>query len=284
VLLFASKESDKRTFKLNRARKAHRVLVNSKPVGAVPAIERRSVTPRELTMGKALVEATFPAPAPKAAAIAARVTDLVGLPLIVSESSSEFRGRLYDLHARVAFAAYPKEEVTLSAYRPSVDRAGMATGPLADVVQGSREVAGTQKVYIEGYVGQEPTLLFATLLALEALGGHLTESVSEEERRNYGRTISPEELGRRYHKTQRKGLVAVTGGVIVAACSIIWWSLGMFIRLPFGGQKQDRIGQIAAVLAIILATGNYRCSRRLGCIGVVLGFAAVILYFLFPSL
>jgi hypothetical protein len=108
--------------------------------------------------------------------------------------------------------------------------------PIANVVQGVNEAAGTQTVYVQGYVGQEPTLLLATTLALESLGGRLGEPMSDELRREFGRVVSGDELRRRHRKVGRQGLMALAGGVLLLPVLVpVWtvemaWQVGMLLR------------------------------------------------------
>lgn len=179
-------------------------------------------------MGIHVFKVTFDAPAPTAAAIAARVTELVGLPLILRESPPEIRGTLHDLHAQMAIEAYPKSEIELTAYRVGAVKehlrlTGMDALPIANAVQGANEVLGEQTVYVRGYVGQEPTLLLATTLALESLDGRLSEPMSEDIRHEYGRSISLDELRRRHRKVQKQGLLTLVVGMLLLPVLVPIW-------------------------------------------------------------
>lgn len=178
------------------------------------------VSSQSTLMGIVIQEVTFDAPAPAAEVIAARVTELVGLPVIVRESPPELRGALHDLHAQIAFQANPKAEVELTAYRAGAVKehlrlTGMDAMSTASVVEGSKEAVGKQTVYVRGYVGQEPTLLLVTTLALEALGGQLREPMPDDVRREYSRSVSADELRRRHRKMQRQGLLKLAAGVLL---------------------------------------------------------------------
>ena len=179
-------------------------------------------------MGIVIQEVTFDAPAPTAARVVAKLTELVGLPLTISESTPEIRGSLFELHAQLAFARFPQVPVELTAYRAGavqehLQRTGMNALPFASVVQGSNEAVGTQTVYVRGYIGQEPTLLLAATLALEALGGRLREPLSDELRREYGAKVLPEELERRHRRVRRQGLLALTAGIVLLPFLVPFW-------------------------------------------------------------
>ncbi|MDB5356350.1 MAG: hypothetical protein JWN24_2803 [Phycisphaerales bacterium] len=185
-------------------------------------------------MGIISEEVRFEGQAPEAARIADKVTEIIGLPMTLEESGPEMRCDCHFLHARLAFARFPDRRVELTAYHPGgvkefLKRMGTDTLPIAHAVQGANEPPGTQTVYIRGYIGQEPTIIFATILALEALGGHLREPVSEEMRREYGSRITTMELDRRHRKLFRQGLVKLLLGVILlpilfplGVASIVW--------------------------------------------------------------
>jgi hypothetical protein len=139
----------------------------------VPAAEQGVRRRREWAMGVVVSEVVFDGEAPELSAIADKVTELSGLPLSVADGD----GDLYDLHAHLAFACAPETQLEVHAYPAGAVKEfyhqtfGDADLPFARCVQGLNEPAGTQAVYLRGYIGQEPTLLFVTILTLEALGG-----------------------------------------------------------------------------------------------------------------
>lgn len=183
-------------------------------------------------MGIVVTEVIFDAPAPTATKIAARVEEIVGLPLVVRDSSPEIKGSLFDLDAQLAFAVYPRSQIEVTAYRAGAVRehlrlTGVDVMPIADVVQGSNEATGQQTVYVEGYVGQEPTLLLATTFALETLGGRLGKPMPDHVRRDYGQSVSVDELRRRYRKVQRQGLLALAAGVVLLPILVPIWMISI---------------------------------------------------------
>ena len=68
-------------------------------------------------MAITLQEIVFDGRAPQASAIAAKVEEILALPLVVDESEAEIAGTLYDLCAPLAFERFPKCKVRVTAYR-----------------------------------------------------------------------------------------------------------------------------------------------------------------------
>jgi hypothetical protein len=200
-------------------------------------------------MGIILFHVTFDAPAPVATEISARISDLAGLPIVVNDIHAKLGGTLHDLYAQIAFETYPRTQVTVSAYRAGavkehLKRTGMGGWPVATIVEGANEIDGEQTVSVEGYVGQEPTILLATVLSLESLGGRLVEPIRDDERQRYGAAVSPEELRRRHRSTKRHASFSLALGIVllplllpIFLISIIWHLITLPWRLKKGRQK-----------------------------------------------
>jgi hypothetical protein len=197
-------------------------------------------------MGVVVQEVIFDAPAPTAVAIAARVAELVGLPLITRDAPSGIRGSFRDLHAHIAFEAHPDAEIELTAYsagavRQFLRRTGVDTMPMASHVQGVNEAEGKQTVYVRGYVGQEPTLFFATTLALEQLGGLLREPIPENVRREYGHSISSAELSRRHRTAQKHMLLTFAASLLLLPILVPVWTVMALITMPYRIWKAQQV-------------------------------------------
>ena len=182
-------------------------------------------------MGIVVQQVTFDDRVPEAARVGDMLTRMIGLPVTVSESDSEVRGTLFEL-LRLAFSRFPNDFIELTAYRPGavkehLQQVGIAASPIANAVQGVNEPPGTQAVYVTGYLGQEPTLLFATVLALEALGGRPRTSLPEEIRREYGARISVTELDRRHRTLRRQQRLGWLLGVISLPILVPMWFLSL---------------------------------------------------------
>jgi hypothetical protein len=183
-------------------------------------------------MGIVVQQVTFDDRVPEAARVGDMLTQMIGLPVTVSESDSEVRGKLFELHARLAFSRFPNDSIKLTAYWPGAVKehlqlAGIAAFPFANAVQGMNEAPGTQAVYVTGYLGHEPTLLFATVLALVALGGRPCTSVPEAIRREYAVRISVTELDRRHRTFRRQQRLAWLLGVISFPILVPMWFLSL---------------------------------------------------------
>lgn len=190
-------------------------------------------------MGIVVTEVTFEGQAPQLSDIAGKITELCGLPLEVTESASDVKGDLYDLHGCLAFACDPKQHLKIHAYRGGAVRKfceetlGNVPLPMARCVQGSNEPAGTQSVYLRGYIGQEPTLLITTALALEALGGRSKYAFGDDERLEYGTPITPERLVERRRKSARQMRPVVMVGLLLLPVMIPLWIIGFVVMMPW---------------------------------------------------
>jgi hypothetical protein len=173
----------------------------------------------------------FEGPAPAASAVAETVAARSGLEVLLDETGPEIHGRLYDLHAHLAFAGFPKDRVQIHAYRPSgvkehLQTTGVSDLPIANVVQGANELPGAQTIYLEGFVG-EPTLFFATILALERLGGRFDKPLADDERLKYDRPLTLGELKQRHEKTRRRAFFASLLFVILLPLLLPLYALGI---------------------------------------------------------
>jgi hypothetical protein len=186
-------------------------------------------------MGVVVSEVSFDVKAPELSRIADKVTELSGLPLSVTESGADVKGNLHDLHAYLAFACYPEARLELDSYRPGAVKEfyqqtlGDTCLPMAKYVQGLNEAPGTQTVYLRGYVGQEPTLLFVTQIALESLGGRPRNPISEEVRREYGTPITVSQLDTRRRKVRKQAQAAALVGVLLLPVLIPLWLVGFVL-------------------------------------------------------
>lgn len=160
-------------------------------------------------MGMMFGEVTFDGQAPGLGEICRKISAMTSLDIIVKEDRQERQDSdLHRLNAKIAFTCFPETELQLLVYR-----AGAVAGScdamfdepgyrrvMKQVVQGADEPEGTETVYLRGYLGQEPTLMIATNLALCELGGRSPAQFTEAERREFGGALTEEELGRRHQQ------------------------------------------------------------------------------------
>src|SRR3954468_16041582 len=110
-------------------------------------------------MGVVMGEATFNGRAPELRQVAEKVAELSGLAVLIEESGPGLKGDLHDRHGHLAFACAPDQRLQVYSYRPGAVRAhyhefsGGYDLPTARFVQGLHEPAGTQAVYLRGFVG-----------------------------------------------------------------------------------------------------------------------------------
>jgi hypothetical protein len=162
-------------------------------------------------MGMVFGELAFDGRAPDLSRIADKITELSGLPVCATESGADVKGDLYDMHTRLAFACAPEEQLALHTYLPGTVRRfhnqafeGIEPRP-AKFVEGMGEPAGTQTVYLRSYIGQDPTLMTVSILALEALGGRPRHPISAEMKREYGTPITAPQLAERRRILRKQG-------------------------------------------------------------------------------
>ena len=179
----------------------------------------------------------FEGPSPELSRIADRISELCGQPVCATGSDEAVKGDLFDLHARLAFASEPSQQLEVYSYRPGAvrrfnDEALRDTGVWLPV-QGLNEPPGSQVVYLRSHVGPDPTLLVVTLLALEALGGTLGRPLSAEERQKYGRLMTAEELRGRHRAAARRGRAALAVGVLLAPILMAFTAIQFVVTAPY---------------------------------------------------
>jgi hypothetical protein len=153
-------------------------------------------------MGLITREVKFEGTAPPLSRIVEKIKEIGGLPLVMEESTSEIRGDLYDLYERIGFACLSNHDIKIYSYREGavkkfLEQSGMSKMPIANVVTGAHERAGTQTVYLEAYRGQDLTIMDVTILALESLGGVPRTAPTSEMREKYTRHLTEQQLTHR---------------------------------------------------------------------------------------
>jgi hypothetical protein len=198
-------------------------------------------------MAVVTTEVGFDGQAPELYRIAVKVAELSGLTLSVTESGTEVKGDLYDLHGYLAYTCAPEQRLELWTYRAGAVRRfceetfGNVELPMARCVRGVNEPAGTQAVYLRGYLGQEPTLLVMTTLALEALGGRPREPITDEERREYGTSITPAQLQARQRRLARQLWPTVVVGCLLLPLLIPLWVVAVLVTMPWRIWKANQL-------------------------------------------
>ncbi len=131
--------------------------------------------------------------------------EICGLEVVPIDDGEEIAEEaVKEMHARLAFACLPEHTLCIYTYRPGAVRQQVREMLdqewIADTVQGANETEGSQTVYLQGYVGEEATLITVTLLALEVLGGEVAAGIDAENRGKCDRTISVDELRQRHRQ------------------------------------------------------------------------------------
>jgi hypothetical protein len=155
-------------------------------------------------MGLVLGEVSFPEQPPSLEALAARITARSGLPVRAEPAASE--PGWYRLHGRLSFACVPELGVEVYSYSEEQRQRNVAMFVEFGLVSPAARQAPLRPgcvVHVKSYVGVEPTLFLQTELALEDLGGTLSEPFTEDVRREYGGPITEEELRRRIGAAHR---------------------------------------------------------------------------------
>jgi hypothetical protein len=203
-------------------------------------------------MGIAFAEVSFDGRAPEPSRIVAEVTEITGLPGNYNESSSEIRGDLYAYHGQAVFRDLPSSQIQLYAYLSGAVKRdaeifyadandAVRRFPNAQYVEGIDESEERQSVHVRIYVGQEPTLYCATIVALERLGGRAKRPLSAGERDKYGRALTLTELKRRQRMVTAQLVGVLLIGCVVWPVTIPLWLLTLPLAIPWCIWKAYRL-------------------------------------------
>jgi hypothetical protein len=181
---------------------------------------------------------SFEGPAPGLSRIAEKIAELSGLEVSVEEPGDEVMADLYDLYGDLSFKCDPQDQLNIWVYRPRAVRdnyvetfgdSGLAL-PIANCMVGLNEPAETQAVYLDHRRDRVGALHSATMLALEALGGHASPAITEDARRRLAAPISASELLRQRRKVRNRSLfqgviLVLLLPVLIPLCvlSLLWF-------------------------------------------------------------
>ncbi|MGE5549166.1 MAG: hypothetical protein ACM3ZC_01370 [Bacteroidota bacterium] len=178
-------------------------------------------------MGIIHKEVIFDERAPDVVAIADKITELCGLAISVEKDGPEDETDLYLMHARLAFACMPEDRIEIYSYRPgavkmrcSIDFAEVHPR-LFKNIEGLDEPDGMQVVHLKSFLGPDPALFILAVLALESFGGRSSPPLSDDERREYGRKFTVDEIIERQRKAIKRGRWMTIGMVLSAPLLVI---------------------------------------------------------------
>ncbi len=164
-------------------------------------------------------EVAFHKQAPDLRRISDQISALTGLAVSVTESSAEEKGGHHDLHAHLAYECAP--EARLEIYT---------------------EPAQPQVICLQWISGQLPVLLFATIGALEELGGVSREPLSERERREYVRKLTAGEIEEYRRRLRNLHRLSFLLNLLVLPLTVPYW----VVRLILIGPRKIRSSWEAA--------------------------------------
>ena len=208
-----------------------------------------------------LHEVAFPSRAPDIPRIAEEIRARSGLEVSITESSAAEKGNTYDVHAQLAFACAPEDRIAVYTLRPGavVDRYKIAFAD--DSTRPARwtessappneapEAQGPHMVYLKGLWEQELTLLFATQLALERLGGDSIFPLINPQRSEYDRPFTAAELDQRRRAWASKVKWGRVLWVLLLPVTIPWTLLKwIVIAIVPGAWKLGRAAKLAVGL------------------------------------
>jgi hypothetical protein len=193
-------------------------------------------------MGLVMSRVYFPGQVPSLEELAARVTARSGL--LVGAEPSELQDGFYQVHGRLAFACLP--ELWLEVYSYTQAQRQRNVEMFVDFGLVSPEARHAPRppgatVHVQTFVGVEPTLFFQTVLALEDLGGELSDSFPEKARSEYGQLLTEAEMLRRVREAQAamRPVVWATSLLLPLLLPIhLVWTL---VRLPWLLRKARRL-------------------------------------------
>lgn len=166
-------------------------------------------------MGIEIAEVTFKGNAPSLICISDKITELSQLPLLVESVAAadlETYTNLYELDAHLSFKAVPGNRLHIYAYRSDA----ISELDLSHAEE-FEEPVDTQAVHLEMYIGQEPTLFYLTIFALEALGGISTHPLPAGVRQAYLKITTLACIKQRSLK--------------ISSLSLLYWIIGL-VLLP----------------------------------------------------
>lgn len=197
-------------------------------------------------MGIVSREVSFQGMAPPLSLIVDKIAEIGGLPLEVQESSAEIRGDLFDLDARIGLACLSNHDIKIYTYRNGavkefLEKAGPSMLPIAKVMVGAKEPTGVQTVYLEGYRGQDLSIMDLAVLALESLGGQPRIPPSTQMREKYAKPLTESQLNCRKYTLHSRSLAYSAVAIMAAPFALIYVaSILVFIRLCKFGSRVKR--------------------------------------------
>jgi hypothetical protein len=198
---------------------------------------------------------TFDGHAPEPSRIVAKASEITGLPIRFEAMRREILGDLYEFSGHAKVRDLPSHRALVYSYRAGGVRRhkdeflGPELGPhrvviervTATLVTGMNEPEGTQAVYFQTYIGQEPTLFYAMQIALEDLGGRPERPLSDAERQKYGRTLTIAELKKRSRQAYARAVAGLLIGCLVWPILLPVWLLTLPIVIPLRFWRASRL-------------------------------------------
>jgi hypothetical protein len=149
-------------------------------------------------MGILLHGVVFDGKAPDLSRVAEKITEISTLAVSIEHLELEKQSPNHDLGAYLAFACSPQDRFKIHIRHSKADYESDSTDDLkGKSLQEPNATPETQTVCLESYVGQECTIWYATLIALEALGGRPFPPISKKSHQQYGRPITVSQLKKR---------------------------------------------------------------------------------------
>jgi hypothetical protein len=189
-------------------------------------------------MGIVSSEVVFKGKAPSLTCIAEKITEISSLDLSIKEFELETQPRLYDFYAYISFSLIPHNHLKIYAYRSGAIRKFylkshnyLGLSIINPSIEGFNEPIDTQTVYLRMYLGQEPTLFYMTIFALEALDGSLKHPISEDIRDKYQKLFTQSQIQQRYWQNSFQILLIWSIVLILLPILIPLWILQFLVFL-----------------------------------------------------
>jgi hypothetical protein len=190
-------------------------------------------------MGLVLGQVSFPGDPPGLEEVADRITARSGLPVRAEPLDSY---GMYRLHGRLSFICAPEVGVELYCYTREQRQRTMGMFVEFGMVSPEALEAPLRPgcvVHLKSYVGVEPTLFLQAQLALEELGGTLSEPLSDDLRQKYGGPVTLAEVHRRVRAEQRAmatvclvNLLLLPVQLPLFIVGVLWRVTWTFIKAP----------------------------------------------------
>jgi hypothetical protein len=177
-------------------------------------------------MGIVANELVFQGKPPSMSQIMDTITELSGLSLLAEPRPVDTSASGFFVY--LSFSCLPKNRLEIDCVS-EVEGRGIFQESFKLTSNELREPVSGQTVHLRIDLGQEPTLFYMAVFALEALGGSLKHPLSEKERSKYLKPLTSSKLKQRTLHFELQIIFVCLLGVILLPLLIPLWLLQFFV-------------------------------------------------------